>query len=179
MRLPLSAGLSRWPSGEDAVRPLVLTTWAENLGPDTMALTCTTIGGNVAATLQWPSDAPVENLAQAIVAAVESSDFDCPIKPLRAWNLRLIGQDGTQLAMAPESPSLAQQLGLESSTSCGATPALSQASSARALRIRSRTSEGQLGSRAVVQQSGPKPTFGRPLLRFDSLCNSRAPHSPL
>ena len=115
MRLPLSAGLSRWPSGEDAVRPLVLTIWAENLGPDTMALTCTTIGGNVAATLQWPSDAPVENLGKAIVEAV-SSDFDCPIKPLRAWNLRLIGQDGTQLAMAPESPSLAQQLRLEPNT---------------------------------------------------------------
>ena len=115
MRLPLSAGLSRWPSVEDAVRPLVLTIWAENLGPDTMALCCTTIGGNVAATLQWPSDAPVENLAHAIVEAV-SSDFDCPIKPLRAWNLRLIGQDGTQLALAPESPSLAQQLGLEPNT---------------------------------------------------------------
>ena len=107
---------SHWPSGEDAERPLVLTIWADNLCPDTMALTCTTIGGTVAATLQWPSDAPVENLAQAILEAVESSDFDCPIKPLRAWNLRLIGQDGTQLTMAPESPSLAQQLGLEPDT---------------------------------------------------------------
>ena len=107
----LTAVVSRWPSGEDAVRPLVLTVWAENLGTD-MELTCTTIGGNIAATLQWSSDAPVENLAQAIVAAV-SSDFDCPIKPLRAWNLRLIGQDGTQIIIAPESPSLAQQLGLE------------------------------------------------------------------
>ena len=95
------------------MRPLVLTIWAENLGPDTMALTCTTIGGNVAATLQWPSDAPVKNLAQAIVEAVESSDFDCPIKPLRAWNLRLIGPDGTQLTLATESPSLALQLRLE------------------------------------------------------------------
>ena len=106
--------MSRWPSGEDAARPLVLTVWAENLGPD-MEFTCTTIGGNVAATLQWPSDAPIENLAQAIVVAV-SSDFDCPIKPLRAWNLRLIGQDGTQLTIAPGSPSLAQQLGLEPNT---------------------------------------------------------------
>ena len=106
--------VSHWPSGEDAVRSLVLTVWAKNTGPD-MELTCTTIGGNVAATLQWRSDAPVENLAQAIVAAV-SSDFDCPIKPLRAWNLRPIGQDGTQLAIAPGSPSLAQQLGLEPDT---------------------------------------------------------------
>ena len=81
-----------------------------------MELTCRTMGGNVAATLQWPSDAPVENLAQAIVEAVESSDFDCPIKPLRAWNLRLIGQDGAQFTVAPKSPSLAQQLGLEPNT---------------------------------------------------------------
>ena len=103
--------VSLWPSGEDAARPLVLSVWARNFGPD-MELTFTTIGGNVAATLQWPSDAPVENLAQAIVAAV-SSDFDCPIKPLGAWNLRLIGQHGTQITIAPESPSLAQQLGLE------------------------------------------------------------------
>ena len=106
----------RWPSGEDAVRLLVLCVWDKNLGPDTMELTCTTIGGNVAATLQWPSDAPVENLAQAIVAAVQSTDFDCPIKPLRAWNLRLIGQDGAQLNLAPESLGLAQQLGLEPNT---------------------------------------------------------------
>ena len=98
------------------MRPLVLTVWAENLGPDTLALTCTTIGGNVAATLQWPSDAPVENLAKAILEAVESSDFDCPVKPLRAWNLCLIGPDGTQLTLATESPSLAQQLGLEPRT---------------------------------------------------------------
>ena len=98
------------------MRPLVLTIWADNMCPDTMALTCTTIGGTVAATLQWPRDAPVENLGQAILEEVESSDFDYPIKPLQAWNLRLIGQDGTQLNIAPESPSLAQQLGLEPRT---------------------------------------------------------------
>ena len=97
------------------MRPLVLTVWAKNVGPD-MELSCTTIGGNIAATLQWPRDAPVESLSQAIVASVESSDFNCPIKPLRAWNLRLIGQDGTQLSIAPESPSLAQQLGREPNT---------------------------------------------------------------
>ena len=98
------------------MRPLVLTVGAKSMGPDTMELTCTTIGGNVAATLQWRRDTPVENLAQAIVEAVESSDFDCPIKPLGAWNLRLIGPDGTQLTLATESPSLAQQLGLEPDT---------------------------------------------------------------
>ena len=103
------------------MRLLVLTLWARNLGlgPDTMELTCRTIGGNVAATLQWPSDAPIENLAQAILEAVESSGFDCSIKPLRVWNLRLSkpGQDGTLLALDTDSPSLAEQLGLTVSVS--------------------------------------------------------------
>ena len=101
------------------MRPLVLTVGAKSMGPDTMELTCTTIAGNVAATLHWPSDAPVENLTQAIFEAVESSGFDCPIKPLRLWNLRLSkpGQHGTLLALDTESPSLAQQLGLTVSVS--------------------------------------------------------------
>ena len=101
------------------MRPLVLTVWARNVGPNIMELTCRTIGGNVAATLQWPSDAPVENLAQAIVEAVASSGFDCSIKPLRLWNVRLSkpGQHGTLLVLDTESPSLAQQLGLTVSVS--------------------------------------------------------------
>ena len=95
------------------MRPLVLTVWARNVGPNTMEVTCTTIGGNVAATLQWPSDSPIENLLQATFEAVESSGFDCSIKPLRVWNLRLCkpGQH-EMLALDAESPSLAQQLGL-------------------------------------------------------------------
>ena len=97
------------------MRPLVLTVWADKLGPD-MELTCTTIGGNVAATLEWPIDAPVQNLAHSVIEAVASSSFDCSIKPLGAWNLRLIGQDGTQITIAPDSPSLALQLGLEPDT---------------------------------------------------------------
>ena len=99
------------------MRPLVLTVWARNVGPNTLELTCRTIGGNVAAALQWPSDAPIENLPQAILEAVESSGFDCSIKPLQVWNLRLCkpGQH-EMLALDAESPSLAQQLGLTPSS---------------------------------------------------------------
>ena len=76
-----------------------------------MELTCRTIGGNVAAALQRPRDAPIEQLPKAILEAVESSGFDCSIKPLRVWNLRL-SQPGQHemLALDAESPSLAQQL---------------------------------------------------------------------
>ena len=87
-----------------------------------MQLSCTTMGGNVAATLEWPIDAPASGLPQAIVAAVASSGFDCPIKSLGVWHLRLIGPDGTKLALAQGSPTLAEQLALEptsTSTSSG------------------------------------------------------------
>ena len=87
-----------------------------------MELTCTTMGGNVAAALEWPSDAPTSGLLQAIVAAVESSGFDCPLKPLGVWHLRFIGRDGTKLALAQGSPTLSEQLALEptsASTSSG------------------------------------------------------------
>ena len=105
---------------QDAARPpLILTVRAESTGPGALKLTCSTMGGNVAATLEWPSDAPTSGLANAIAAAVESSGFECPIKPLRAWNLRLLSQDGAQLA--PMS-TLAEQLGLEATTSASSGP---------------------------------------------------------
>ena len=96
--------------GEDAVRPLVLTVSAKSAGEGALSLTLSTMGGNVAATVEWPSDAPVSGLAEAIVSAVEFSDFDCPIKPLRPWNLRLIGQEGAEVALGPDSPTLAERL---------------------------------------------------------------------
>ena len=91
---------------------LILTVRARSPGPRGMELTFTTMGGNIAATLKWPSDAPAIDLPKAIVDAVECNGFDCPIKPLRVWHLRLIGADGSKLAFAPDSPTLAEQLGL-------------------------------------------------------------------
>ena len=92
---------------------IILTVRAKSIGPDQLELTCTTMGGNIAAAVEWPIDAPSTGLPQAIVAAVESSGFDCPLKPLGVWHLCLIGQDGAKLALAQGSPSLAEQLGLE------------------------------------------------------------------
>ena len=92
---------------------IILTVRAKSIAPDQLELTCTTMGGNVAATFEWPIDAPATGLPQAIVAAVESSGFDCPLKPLGVWHLRLIGPDGAKLPLAQGSPSLADQLGLE------------------------------------------------------------------
>ena len=54
---------------------LVLTVRAKRSGPEQIELTCTTMGGSVAATLEWTSD-DSSGLLEAIVAAVESSGFD-------------------------------------------------------------------------------------------------------
>ena len=86
------------------------------------------MGGNVAARLDWPSNAPATGLAQAVVGAVESSGFDCEIKPLGAWHLGLIKADGAKLALTRDSPTLAEQL-LEpaaASASSGAPPTTSE-----------------------------------------------------
>ena len=80
------------------------------MGPDQLELTCSTAGGNVAATLCWSCRDAITDLPAAIVAAVESSNFDCPLKPLRVHNLRLVMPDATRLNVGLEAPALFEQL---------------------------------------------------------------------
>ena len=91
-----------------------------------MELTCHTIAGNVAATLQWPDDAPVNKLAEAIMAEVRSSGFTGLKEPFSLFNLRLLKPDGGRVLLGASSPSLPGQLGLEPS------PAAPQSSSSTA-----------------------------------------------
>ena len=90
-------------------RPFVLTVTAVAVDED-LELTFRTISGDVAATLRWPRDAKNRRLKEAIVASVECSDFDCPLKPLRVLNLRLVKEDATVLRLGPEDPLVAEQL---------------------------------------------------------------------
>ena len=99
--------------GEDAMIPRVLTVRANRASPGNIELTCSTIAGNVAATLQWPDDDPVDDLAEAIVAAVKSSGFTGLKEPLGVWNVRLLKPDANPLAPNEYSPSLLAQFGLE------------------------------------------------------------------
>ena len=92
--------------------PRVLTVSAERSSPGNSELTCCTIGGSVAATLQWPDDDPVFGLAEAIVAAMKSSGFTGLREPLWVWNLRLLKPDAIPLALGKGSPSLLVQFGL-------------------------------------------------------------------
>ena len=87
----------------------MLTVTAAEADED-LELTFRTISGNVAATLQWPRDAKNRRLKEAVVASVESSGFDCPLKPLRVSNLRLVKEDATVLRLGPRDPLVAEQL---------------------------------------------------------------------
>lgn len=93
---------------EEWERPFVLTVSAAP-AVDGIELTCRAISGNIAATLLWPQIAPNSALKEAIVTAVEAS-FDCPIKPLRVSNLRLVKPDATMLRLGRRDPPLAEQL---------------------------------------------------------------------
>ena len=90
---------------------------AARASPHNLELTCTTLGGSVAATLLWPDDAPVSGLAQAIVAAVHRSGFTGLKAPLGVWNLRLLrpgnsSNDALPLSLGEDAPSLDEQFGL-------------------------------------------------------------------
>ena len=85
------------------------------MSPCSLELACSTMAGNIVATLEWQDDAPATALAEAIVVAVRSSvEFSALNRPtpLGAWNLRLLKPDGSRLALSVEAPSLPEQFGL-------------------------------------------------------------------
>ena len=114
----LSQGPPNGPQGAEG--RLVLTVRAKSSGQGTIEMTCTTMGGNTAATLEWPSNDPPSSLAQAVVGAVESSGFDCKIKPLWPCHLSLITQDGAKLDLGREFHT---QLGLEPASAVASSEA--------------------------------------------------------
>lgn len=96
----------------------VLTVRAKVVEPTSLELTCTTLVGNVAATLCWPEDAPAVDLPKSIVAEIRKSRFTGLKEPLGPWNLVLVkpGPDASPLAVDRDSPSLKVQFGLVQST---------------------------------------------------------------
>lgn len=53
--------------------------WMKPLPVAKLELTLTTLAGNVAATLTWPDERPVEEFPSALRAAVRSSGFEAPM----------------------------------------------------------------------------------------------------
>ena len=108
--------------GQATAIPRILTLRAEGSAGH-LELTCSTMGGTVAATLRWPDNAPVTNLAPAIIAAVRSSGFTGLKEPLAVWNLRVLKPDGTSLDLGADAPLLPQQFGIAKNVSLDtATP---------------------------------------------------------
>lgn len=107
-RLQEAAELLR-SHAEDWTRPVVFQVETELREPE-MELQLRTVGGNVAAVLQWPCAEPVKKLPEAILGALETAGFDSPIKPLRARNLRLLAKSGRLIDFGPEAELLPDQL---------------------------------------------------------------------
>ena len=97
---------------EDTTIPRILTVRAKRVSHNKLELTCTTIAGRVAATLQWPDDTPVCHLAHTTIGVLRSSGFTGLKEPLSVSNLRLVKPDGTSLALGADAPSLSEQFGV-------------------------------------------------------------------
>lgn len=72
-------------------------------------LTFRTAAGNVAAALTWPRGQSAQGLPEAIM---QSRSFAPPSKHLRAWNLKIVMQEGALVDVGTIAAPLAQQLRL-------------------------------------------------------------------
>lgn len=109
----------------------VLTVRAKRATSNALELTCTTLVGNTAATIQWPDDMPMAELPVAIIKHVRTAGFTGLKEPLGTWNLCLIkpGGEGMPLAVGKEAPSLCEQYGLvdvASEPACGSPEQLTR-----------------------------------------------------
>lgn len=100
--------------GPDAVHRRVLTVQGKWSQPDTLALSCTTLAGNVATTLEWPDAKPMSDMPSALIDAIRASGFQGLQEPLEPCTLSLLkpGGLGQSLDCQADAPSLSQQLGL-------------------------------------------------------------------
>lgn len=101
--------------GLAALRRRVLTVKGSWASPDLLELNCTTLAGNVAATLMWPDSTPMSKLPQTVIDAVKASGFQGLQEPLEVYNLSLLkpGRRGVALNCQVKSHSLSKQLGLQ------------------------------------------------------------------
>lgn len=99
---------------EAALRRRVLTVKGTRTSSETLELSCTTLAGNVAATVRWLDTAPLSSLPQAVIDAIKASGFKGLQEPVELCNLSLLkpGAGGQLLDCSDAAPSLCQQLGL-------------------------------------------------------------------
>ena len=105
----VGVGFGKECSPQDWAKPLLLQLAAEGSGPE-VTLTFRTLGGNVAASINWNCADPVAGLPEAVLAGVRSFGFECPFEPIRVSNLRLLTPDGALVNVGPDAAPLAEQL---------------------------------------------------------------------
>ena len=94
---------------QDWTKPFILQVSAEGSGPE-VTLTFRTLGGNVAASINWNCADPPAGLPEAVLSEIRGSGFECPFEPLRVSNLRLLKPDGALVDVSPDAAALAEQL---------------------------------------------------------------------
>lgn len=73
-------------------------------------LTFHKMGGDIAASLNWESERPVEEMPSAVLEAIQRSGFQSPLVPLRVSNLKLVLPNKTVLNTAPGGALLQEQM---------------------------------------------------------------------
>ena len=103
-----------WPNvtpgaAKDWTKPCLLQITTEGTDPE-VVLVFRTLGGNVAASINWNCADPPAGLPEAVLERIKSSGFECPFKPLRKRNLRLLKPHGGQVDVSLDAAPLAEQL---------------------------------------------------------------------
>ena len=104
-----SKGWANNACGQEWTKPFLLQITAEGGDPE-LVLIFRTLGGNVAASINWNCTVPPSGLPEAVLDGIRSSGFECPFEPLRLSNLRLLKPGGAPLDMSPDAAPLAEQL---------------------------------------------------------------------
>ena len=94
---------------QEWAKPFLLQISAEGSDPD-LVLIFRTLAGTVAASINWNCAEPLARLPEAVLDGIRSSGFECPFKPLRLSNLRLLKPDGALVDVSPDAAPLAKQL---------------------------------------------------------------------
>ena len=103
------SGRANHAGGQEWTKPFLLQITAEGSDPE-LILIFRTLAGNVAASINWTCAAPLAGLPKAVLYGMRSSGFECPVKPLRLSNLRLLKPRGGLLDVSPGAAPLAEQL---------------------------------------------------------------------
>ena len=100
------SALANSAGGQEWTKPFLLQMSADGADAE-RTLTFRTLGANVAASIKWSCADTPKSLPEAVLSEMRSARFECPFKPVRVSNLRLIKPDGALLDVGPDTAPLA------------------------------------------------------------------------